>query len=253
MTRHYFDYGNLVLRYEPFPIGLASSLIEPTLYGELVANWPSTELFRQMPELGNKFALSEKFNRKQYYSVIRSNPAWKDFYQWVKSRDFIYGVMNTLLEHHIDLGHAKRANAYQSAIKAIRSVFRGQIPHRRARLSARFEFQMMPANGGHILPHTDTPAKIVTLVISILDPGEWDPSYGGGTDINRPKDVRFIYNQLNRQSTFDEMDVVDTFPFEPNQAVIFVKTYNSWHSVRPMTGPADKLRKTLIINIEVPK
>jgi len=155
----------------------------------MVANWPSTELFRQMPRLGNKFALSEKFNRKQYYSAIRSN---------------------------IDLGYAKHPTSYQSALKTIKSIFKGQTPHRGAKLSARFEFQMMPANGGHILPHTDTPAKIVTLVVSILD-------------------------------------IIDTFPFEPNQAVIFVKTFNSWHSVRPMTGPAEKMRKTLIINIEVPK
>jgi hypothetical protein len=32
------------------------------------------------------------------------------------------------------------------------------------------------------------------------------------------------------------MDVIDTFEFTPNQAVMFVKTFNSWHSVRPMTG-----------------
>ncbi len=253
MTQHYFDYENLALRYEPFPIGLASPLIESTLYSEMVANWPSTELFKQMPRLGNKFALSEKFNRKQYYSAIRSTPVWKDFYKWIKSRDFVYGVMDTLLEHHIDLGYAKHPNPYQSALKTIKSIFKGQTPHRGAKLSARFEFQMMPANGGHILPHTDTPAKIVTLVVSILDEEEWDPSYGGGTVINRPKDARLTYNQLNRQSTFDDMEVIDTFPFEPNQAVIFVKTFNSWHSVRPMTGPAEKMRKTLIINIEVPK
>ena len=47
------------------------------------------------------------------------------------------------------------------------------------------------------------------------------------------------------------MDVIDTFEFTPNQGVIFVKTFNSWHSVRPMTGKGSKLmRKTLTINIE---
>jgi hypothetical protein len=33
--------------------------------------------------------------------------------------------------------------------------------------------------------------------------------------------------------------------------VVFVKTFNSWHSVRPMTGSGSALmRKTLTINIE---
>ena len=49
---------------------------------------------------------------------------------------------------------------------------------------------------------------------------------------------------------FDEMEVLHTYPFTPNQCVLFVKTFNSWHSVAPMRGPAGKLRRTLTINIE---
>jgi hypothetical protein len=47
------------------------------------------------------------------------------------------------------------------------------------------------------------------------------------------------------------MEVLHTYPFQPNQVIVFVKTFNSWHSVRPMTGTGSKhLRKTLTINIE---
>ncbi len=47
------------------------------------------------------------------------------------------------------------------------------------------------------------------------------------------------------------MNVLDTFEFTPNQAVVFVKTFNSWHSVRPMQGNGSTaMRKTLTINIE---
>jgi len=85
----------------------------------------------------------------------------------------------------------------------------------------------------------------------MLREGEWDPSLGGGTDVNAPKDVRYSFNHLNRQAGFDDMGVLDTFAFTPNQAVVFVKTFNSWHSVRPMTGDgAGRMRKTLTINIE---
>jgi len=56
---------------------------------------------------------------------------------------------------------------------------------------------------------------------------------------------------MNRQAGFEEMEVLDTFPFTPNQAVLFIKTFNSWHSVRPMRGNGSKaMRKTLTINIE---
>ncbi len=49
------------------------------------------------------------------------------------------------------------------------------------------------------------------------------------------------------------MELVDSFAFTPNQAVVFVKTFNSWHSVRPMTGRGSSaLRRTLTITIERP-
>ena len=34
----FFTYDHLVLRYEPFPIGLAKPLMEPGLYQELLAD-----------------------------------------------------------------------------------------------------------------------------------------------------------------------------------------------------------------------
>ena len=60
-----------------------------------------------------------------------------------------------------------------------------------------------------------------------------------------------MFNRVNRYLDFEDVDEVKTFPFLPNQALIFVKTFNSWHAVMPMTAPRDdKLRKTITINIE---
>ena len=35
------------------------------------------------------------------------------------------------------------------------------------------------------------------------------------------------------------MEVLDTFAFEPNQCVSFIKTFNSHHSVRPDDRPTE--------------
>jgi hypothetical protein len=60
-----------------------------------------------------------------------------------------------------------------------------------------------------------------------------------------------MFNRLNKQAGFEDMDVIDTYSFTPNQIVMFVRTFNSWHSVRPMTGKgSDAMRRTLTINIE---
>lgn len=250
----FFDYSHLEMRYEPYPIGLAKPIIAEDVYNEMLDNWPDTDQFKHMTELGHKYALSEKFNASQYHAFIRSRPIWTEFHRWIKSDDFLKGVMGALQERNIDLGYRGRVAPMKRAVKTVKGILRGRPPVRGAKLSARFEFQMMPADGGHILPHTDTPAKIVTLVISMQRPGEWDPAWGGSTDIDRPKDMTQVYNELNEQHPFEDVEKVDGYAFTPNQAVVFIKTFNSWHSVRPMQGQgSDAKRKTLIINIEVPK
>jgi hypothetical protein len=69
----------------------------------------------------------------------------------------------------------------------------------------------------------------------------------------RPTDPRNYFNFYNRYLSFDEVEVLHTFRFEPNQAVLFVKTFNSLHCVRPMTGPEGVQRRTLTVNLKTPR
>jgi hypothetical protein len=61
---------------------------------------------------------------------------------------------------------------------------------------------MLPADVGYILPHTDTPNKLITLMVSTLAEGEWDSALGGGTEVNRPRDRRHAHNWLNARGPF---------------------------------------------------
>jgi hypothetical protein len=247
----FFRYDHLEFRYEPFPIGLAKPLVDEGGYREMLSGYPDRELFAYLPEIGHKYSLSEKNNPKRYHETIRSRPVWREFHRWLKSDEFIPSVIKALRERHIDLGYKKLPTTTKRLVKLARNAVRGHLDAGRPPLSARFEFSMLPAAGGSVIPHTDSPGKIVTLVVSMVDDGEWDPAFGGGTDVNRPKDVRLAYNELNRQARFEDMEVLDTFEFTPNQGVVFVKTFNSWHSVRPMTGNGSQaMRRTLTINIE---
>ena len=109
---------------------------------------------------------------------------------------------------------------------------------------------MISANGGYLLPHTDAPSKIVTMTLSMTREGDWCRTYGGGLDVNRPKRDALVYNQLNVQADFADMDVIDTIEFRPNTGVVFIKTFNSWHSVSPIQGLDDgTMRANVIINV----
>lgn len=251
-TRFEFNVDRLELRYDPFPIGVARPLFDDAFYSELLDTYPPLDVFTTLDKVGEKFTLSEKFNGREYEDWIRTHDAWREFHAWVKTDDFIELILETLRERNIDLGIRTDRSRLQRVTKRAKALIEGGSALKSAKLRTRFEFSMLPGHGGCVLPHTDNAAKVITLVVSMLRPGEWNPEFGGGTDINRSKDETLAFNRTNRQLGFDEVEVLDTFAFEPNQAVLFIKTFNSWHSVRPMTAPSDVRRRTLTINIETP-
>jgi hypothetical protein len=249
----FFSYENLQFRYEPFPIGLAKPLMSDQAYRQFLDNFPPIDRFESFEakgKRGRKYTLSEKENPRAFNDFVQSKPLWREFHRWIKSDDFAYGVLKALAERNIDLGY-EATPPVKRFVKRARHALTGRMSERFAPLKARFEFSALPADGGNVVPHTDAPTKIVTMVVSIVDDGEWDPAFGGGTDVNQPKDQALAFNHLNRLADFEDMEVLDTFEFTPNQAVVFVKTFNSWHSVRPMTGNGSQaLRRALTINIE---
>lgn len=247
-----FSFGSVSFRYEPFPIGLIKPVMDERLYGELVDSYPPIELFKFMPKFGNKYSLSEKFNPESYAAYIESHPRWRELHRWIKGREFIESVFAMLREQHIDLGMRLDAHTARRRLSVLyRDIKRGRWPAREVALSSRFEFSMLPADGGYHHPHTDNPGKFITLVVSMVKDGEWDPSFGGGTDVLRAKDQRNAYNAVNNALDFDDVERIDTFDFTPNQSVVFIKTFNSLHSVWPMTGRGSTaMRRTLTINIE---
>ncbi len=241
--------GDAIFDYEPYPSGVVRPVFEAGLYERLVASYPDKSLFEFKPALGNKYSLSEVNHPAEYERFLRDSPDWGRFHAYIKGEAFVPQVLDFLKARHIDLG-LHRYKVVSRAPAARRSSALSRL-QRRTELSARFEFSMMGADGGHILPHTDTPQKLITLVFSMVRAGEWNPNWGGGTDIVLPKDRTRIYNHLNKYLGFADVEVLKTWEFTPNQCVVFVKTYNSWHSVAPMTGAGSGgLRRTLTVNIE---
>ena len=244
------NYDNIAFDYEPFPIGITKAAFDEKIYRDLVDNLPPVDLFEYKPDKGGKFSLSQVNHSRQYRQFIRTSEPWRAFHAFIKSPEFINGVLEMLRDNNIDIGLPYPGVFKRLYLKG-RAIKRGNpVPHFK-HLKARFEFSAMPVTGGNILPHTDHLKKLVILVIPMLKEDEWNDDWGGGTSIVWPKDKTKIYNPTNAYLGFDETEVVKTFPFEPNQCVVFVKTNNSWHAVLPMTGTDPKiLRNTLTINIE---
>lgn len=243
------NFATLQFEYEPYPIGLATQTFALDRYQALCRDYPARELFEFKPDLGNKYSLSEVNNADRYREFVRTSNSWGEFHEHVKSSRFIPDMLELLASHHIDLGLGRYQVSSHKPVNSRTTMFNRL--RRTRELSARFEFSMMGAHGGYILPHTDAQNKLITLVVSMMGEGEWDPAWGGGTEILRPRDRRLTFNRVNRYLKFEDVELIKEWEFKPNQCVVFVKTFNSWHAVSPMKGPKDSvLRKTLTINIE---
>jgi hypothetical protein len=139
----YFGYDNLRFRYEPCPIGLAKPLMEPGVYREFLANYPSIEWFEYIEKLGHKYSRSEHFGPNAFRKFLRTNPLWNDFNRWIKSRDFVRGVLDALAEQSLDPGLKPDMTVMRQWRK--RLTHSGRLTSSSARLISGFEFSMLPA------------------------------------------------------------------------------------------------------------
>ena len=97
------NFDKLELRYRPFPIGLIRPAMAEDVYLECLREFPETEQFEYMDEIGHKYSLSEKNAPKNYQRLIESVPVWRSLHAWIKSRDFIESAFEALCANHVDL------------------------------------------------------------------------------------------------------------------------------------------------------
>lgn len=208
---------DIAWQMEPYKIGLCRPVFEASVYEDLVATWPATELFLKITNPSyRKLAMTERAP-KNYYAFLETCKPWQAVYRCIKSQEWI--------------DYAVRAT--------------GLPP---GKYTSRFEFSLMPAAGGGIDPHTDIPSKVLTLIVPIMRVAEWDAAWGGGTDVLVPRDPGKVL--MDYKVPLSEFEKAATYEYEPNQACVFLKSDRSWHSVGPIVGPADKWRRTLTINVE---
>lgn len=223
-----FSFRNVAFAREPYVIGATQEVLTPAAYAELVANFPSDiTQYRKFDGGDEKYSLSERNNPEIYEQVVAKSPVWSAFHQYIKSPGFREKILRVLKSHKVPLELDPTT------------------------LTSRFEFSMLPANGGLLRPHTDILTKAVTLIIPI-DDGTWQPAWGGGTDVLVPNLGVEAARGHEYELPLSEFTKATTYDFIPNQCVVFIKSQDSWHSVGPLQGPDGQWRKSLTINIERP-
>lgn len=99
--------------------------------------------------------------------------------------------------------------------------------------------------GCSVSPHVDARRKLGSHIFYFHKDEEWNDSWGGQTVILKGK------NEINPHSApaFDQFETVASSKITNNSSFMFHRTDNSWHGVKPLVCPEDRLRKVFIVVI----
>ena len=185
----------------PFHVRAYENVIEPHLYSELVNGFPDADRLRQGLNLGRKLNLNRTYV-PDFRNFIDSSKPWQAFEKAV-----------VLDRAFIAWSHRLFPIFDQTKVKDVK-----------------MEFSLLPQDGGHLLSHTDTPAKIVTAVFYMADTSSACGAFACYAHRERPDDD-FSFLQV----PWDELETIARVPYAPNRAVFFKRTNNSLHGVPPVS------------------
>jgi hypothetical protein len=219
-------FDDLRVETDPYPVGVSTNVLPPDLYAELARTFPPADKFQASTKRNKKLTLSEFSQAAEYHAVMATHPCWQRFHAYIKSPQFIARMLTLTKTQGMPVADPPEPGGF----------------------SSRFEFSLLPADGGCLLPHTDIAEKAITVVLGFRSqPDDWNDDWGGGTLILEPKAGVIAEDYTAPLELFH---VRRTMPYHSNQAVVFVKSATSWHAVGPLTGPAGPMRRTVTINIE---
>ncbi len=100
-------------------------------------------------------------------------------------------------------------------------------------------------NGCSVSPHCDAKHKLGSHIFYFNTEEDWDPSWGGETVILDDR------GRFSRKSApqFEDFPEVTNSAAIGNYSLLFFRNGNSWHGVREIQCPEDRMRKVFIVVI----
>jgi hypothetical protein len=102
--------------------------------------------------------------------------------------------------------------------------------------------------GCSVSPHCDAKRKLGSHIFYFQTSADWDPTWGGETLI-LDDHGRFASDSAPRFEDFDSAMAPETLD---NRSLLFARRGDSWHGVRELVCPEDRLRKVFIVTVEKP-
>ena len=195
---------------QPYPWINPRGLLTPEGYHRLVAQLPVQEQFT--PSFGRQRAHGQRSHDRfmlAYHDALPVAQEWKDFIAELRS------------------------STYRD--------FLGRLLGTRA-FELHFHWHYTP-RGCSISPHCDAKHKLGSHIFYFNTEQDWDPSWGGQTLLLDDRG-RFPRNSAPEIKEFDSVSASHAVG---NSSLLFARNGSSWHAMRPLQCPEDRLRKVFIV------
>jgi hypothetical protein len=110
------------------------------------------------------------------------------------------------------------------------------------KINLRFHWHYTP-NGCSVSPHTDSVREHGSQLFYFNQQGEWDPAWGGDTLV-LDDGGRLEFASAPSLEDFDNEIAARSVG---NYSLIFQRIRHSWHAVREIRSPKDRLRRVFIV------
>jgi hypothetical protein len=254
---------NADIDLHPYPHGTSEQMLEPALFDDLRADFPSAELFSSNQKQPFADGRASRINMMQhdeaFVRFMDNSKVWRGFYNQVNSREFVEAIINLFGDNIQKTGGVVREDDWK---------FDGSGPHEvtsfRERLFRKFgvtavldrmrsalvqdalcvSFDIAWAREGYATEiHTDNRNKLAAFLVYF---NETDGE-GGEFLIHQLKEGVEAAADI-RYPLEDEVDVIKMLSPKPNRGGIFLNCNRAYHSVPRLTG-CTKPRQFLYVSI----
>lgn len=194
----------------PYPWVNPQGLLTPEGYHTLLEHLPAQEQFT--PSFGRPRAHDQRSHDRfllAYHDSLSVAQVWKDFIAEL------------------------RGPTYRN--------FLSRLLGTRA-FALRFHWHYTP-HGCSISPHCDAKDKLGSHIFYFNTEQDWDPAWGGQTLLLDDRG-RFPRNSAPEIEAFDSVSASHALG---NASLLFARNGRSWHAMRPLQCPEDRLRKVFIV------
>jgi hypothetical protein len=256
-----FNFNKVNFLYEEnFDVFVIENFLNPAIYNEIKENIPNLKLsdFNERFIINNKIGLQP--GDEMYEKNILSNTVLKKLHNEIFNKNFIKKIINIFLPKILK---ARKKDLHYLTKLLLRKNRYLETQGKKKDILEKFFFNDIFSsiqysfmhNNSKIVPHTDSKAKLVSLMLYFPDENlsnEHRLQLGTTFYDNNTSNLKNVHlsDEVSEANFVKNSKEILTLPFKPYNLYGFIRNEKSWHSVKKISmEQPDFIRKSININL----